>query len=133
MPKSGCQFKKNLSWICSSFQIKDQRLRFRYNLGSGEEMVSLHHVNVSDGQWHTAYVNRIGKMAIMKLDGGEGRFYNVSLGSNGGHLQIKVAKRLFYAGGDVKFPSSQAPAIVDYDFRDSKSGLHSSLFHWIRV
>ena len=83
-------------------------------------MVVLSHVNVSDGQWHTVSVERMGKAATLKLDGGEGRFYNVSLGSNGGHLQIRVAKRQFYAGGDVKFPSSQAPAIVDYDFRDSK-------------
>ena len=80
----------------------------------------LHYVNVTDGQWHTVYVQRIGKAAVMKLDGGEGRHYNRTEGTLGGHLHIKVARRSFYAGGDVKFPAHNVPAIVDYDYRDSK-------------
>ena len=83
--------------------------------------MALNQVNVSDGQWHTIFVERIGKMAVLKLDSGEGRYYNMSRGSLTAHLQILVARRQFYAGGDVKFPSSRDPAIVDYDFRDSKS------------
>jgi hypothetical protein len=43
----------------------------------------------------------------------------MSQGSLGGHLQILVARRQLYAGGDVKFPSSRDPAIVDYDYRES--------------
>ncbi len=45
-------------WImrCRLFQIKERRIRFRYNLGSGEEMVHLAHVDVTEGQWHTVKV-----------------------------------------------------------------------------
>ena len=83
-------------------------------------MVVLSAVDVSDGEWHTAFVERIGRLAILKLDGGEGRYYNYTEGSYEGHLWILVARRQFYAGGDIKFPTSDDPAIVDYDFRDSK-------------
>ena len=109
-----------MSFCHSVTQLKDRKVRFRYNLGSGENEVGLNQVNVSDGYWHTIYVERIGKMAVIKLDSGEGRYYNMSLGAIGGHLQILVARRQFYAGGDVKFPSSKDPAIVDYDYRDSE-------------
>ena len=101
-------------------QIKEQKIRFRYNLGSGEEMVFLAFVNVSDGQWHTVNVKRLGKSSTIKLDGGEGRYYNRTEGSWLGHLHINVAPHSFFAGGDVKFPAHNVPAIVDYDYRDSK-------------
>ncbi len=100
--------------------MKQGKIRFRYNLGSGEEILSLTQITVSDGQWHVVYVERIGKMSVLKIDSCEGRFYNMSQGSLGGHLQILVARRQMYAGGDVKFPSSRDPAIVDYDYRDSE-------------
>ncbi len=80
----------------------------------------LAHVNVTEGQWHTVRVQRVGKSAIMRLDGGEGRYYNRTEGTLNGHMHIKVARRQFYAGGDVKFPAHNVPAIVDYDYRDSK-------------
>ncbi len=63
---------------------------------------------------------RAGKAATMRLDGGEGRYFNRTEGTWGGHLHIKVARRQFYAGGDVKFPAHNVPAIVDYDYMDSK-------------
>ena len=97
-------------------------MRFRYNLGSGEESVSLTYANVSDGIWHTVKVNRIGKMTSMLLDGGEGRKYNETFGNVEAHQKIRIAQRQFFAGGDVKYPSLTAYAspIVDYDFFDSK-------------
>ena len=48
-------------------ELKEQKVRFRYNLGSGEEMVTLAFVNVSDGMWHTIRVERIGKEATLTV------------------------------------------------------------------
>ena len=97
-------------------------LRFRYNLGSGEESVSLTFANVSDGLWHTVKVHRVGKMTTLTLDGGEGRKYNETFGNPSSHQKIRISQRQFFAGGDVKYPSMMAYAqpIVDYDFSDSK-------------
>ena len=90
-------------------QVSGCRLRFRYNLGSGEQMVSLSHVNVSDGVWHTANVQRVGQWTELRLDGGEGRYYNETFGVSGGHLEIRISQRNMFAGGDVRFPSSNSP------------------------
>jgi len=101
-------------------QIVDQRIRFRYNLGTGEQQLMLSYVNVSDGQWHTVRVNRIGQWAVMKLDSGEGRFFNETFGVPGGHVQIRVSQRSMFAGGNVRFPSIQSEPLVDMDYADSK-------------
>ena len=81
-------------------QVRDARLNFRYNLGNAEEMVSLSHVNVSDGQWHTARVERVGRWATLTLDSGVGRYYNHTVGA--GHLEIRVSQRSLIAGGNVR-------------------------------
>ena len=46
-----------------------------YDLGSGNEMLTLPFVNVSDGRWHVVRFNRYGNQATLRLDGGEGRNY----------------------------------------------------------
>jgi Laminin G domain len=81
-------------------------------------MVALSHVNVADGVWHTAYVNRVGQWAELRLDGGEGRFFNESFGSPAGHLEIRLSQRNMFAGGDVRFPSSNSPPLVDHDYQN---------------
>ena len=50
----------------------DYRLRLRYNLGGREEKLQLSFVNVSDGQWHTAAVDRVGRWVTLTLDTGQG-------------------------------------------------------------
>ena len=100
--------------------MAEYRIQFRYNLGSGEQQVSLQHVNASDGVWHTVYVTRIDQGCVLKLDGGEGRYYNMTQGIAGGNFQILVNKRQIHAGGDVKFPSTDVPPIVTNDYRESE-------------
>ena len=60
---------------------------------------------------------------VLQVDGGEGRFYNSStlhraLPNN--HLHIRVSQRSLFAGGDVKFSSSNSIVMVDDDFKDSE-------------
>jgi len=53
----------------------NSRLQFRYDLGSGDHIIRLPDVDVSDGMRHVARVTRYGNQAILRLDSGEGRFY----------------------------------------------------------
>ena len=96
------------------------RIRFRFNLGSGERQVSLSHVNASDGQWHTIRVERTGQWVVLTVDSGEGRFYNETNGNSLDHRHIRLSQMSMFAGGDVRFPSSNSPPLVDYDYQDSK-------------
>ena len=94
----------------------DCRLRVRYNVGGGEQQLQLSYVNVSDGQWHTAAVDRVGQWMTLTLDTGEGREFNESLGDVLGHAQLRVSQRGLLAGGDVRFPSSKSAPLVSHDF-----------------
>jgi hypothetical protein len=88
--------------LLSIFQVKDTRLRFRYNLGDGEQNLALTYVNISDGYWHTAKVKRVGQWVTLTVDKGEGRQVNFTLGQPGGHVEIKVNRRSLFVGGDVR-------------------------------
>lgn len=101
-------------------ELRDHRIRFRYNLGSGEQYLTLSHVNVSDGEWHTVYIDRVGHWLTMRLDGGEGRNFNETVGQDAEHRTIRISQRSMIAGGDVRFPSSNSKALVDHDYFDSK-------------
>ena len=46
----------------------------RIDLGSDDRTLALPFVNVSDGLWHTARMQRWGNQAILQLDGGDGRY-----------------------------------------------------------
>ena len=54
-------------------QIVDSHLQMRIDLGSDDRSLSLPHVNVSDGLWHTVHMRRWGNQAVLQLDGGDGR------------------------------------------------------------
>lgn len=95
-------------------------VRFRFNLGSGEVDLRLSQVNVSDGQWHTVYIDRHGQWVTLKLDTGEGRWFNETLGMPSGHLYMKLSQHGLLAGGDARFPSSISPPLIDNDLRDSE-------------
>jgi len=58
-----------------SGQIVSSRVQFRYDLGSGDHIIRLPHVDVSDGMRHFVQVTRYGNGAVLRLDSGEGRFY----------------------------------------------------------
>jgi len=108
----------HVTWL----QVVDYRLRLRYNLGSAEQTLQLSFVNVSDGQWHTAAVDRVGQWVSLTLDTAEGREVNQSLGQVQGHsevqgrVELRVSQRGLLAGGDVHFPSSKAAPLVSHDF-----------------
>lgn len=65
-------------------------------------------------------VRRVGQWVELKLDGGEGRNFNETWGTPGGHLEIRFSQRSLFAGGDVRFPSSNSPPLVDYDLENSQ-------------
>ena len=100
----------------------EYRLRLRYNVGSGEQSLLLSFVNASDGQWHTAAVDRVGQWVSLTLDTAEGREVNQSLGQVQGHnevqghAELRVSQRGLLAGGDVDFHSSKAAPLVSHDF-----------------
>ena len=50
----------------------DYRLRLSYNVGDRKQRLQLSFVNVSNGQWHTAAVDRVGQWVTLTLDTGEG-------------------------------------------------------------
>jgi len=77
--------------------------------------------NVSDGAWHTAYVSRVGQWVELKVDGGEGRNFNESFGFSAGHREIRLSQRNVFAGGDVRFPSSNSAPLVDRDFTNGSA------------
>jgi len=101
-------------------QVVESRLQFRYNLGAGDQQIVLSYANVSDGSWHTAHVSRIGQWVELKVDGGEGRNFNESFGFTNGHREIRLSQRNVFAGGDVRFPSSNSLPLVDHDFENGK-------------
>jgi len=96
--------------------VLDYRLRLRYNVGSGEQRLQLSFVNVSDGQWHTAAVDRVGQWVTLTLDTAEGREVNESLGDVEGHVELRISQRGLLAGGDVRFPSTNSAPLVSHDF-----------------
>ena len=106
-------------------QIKDSRLRFRFNLNSEkteEKTLQLTYVPVDDGQWHTAKVSRHGSVAMLELDGGEGKKYNETFKFEGRQwMQVDRQDGVYVGGraedlGDKKFE-------VWADYHDSKFDL----------
>lgn len=100
-------------WI---LEIKDKKLRFRFNLNNLEEReLWLPFVSVSDGQWHTVKVQRYGSTASIVLDGGGGRRSNEITEYEGLHQLLLVDKQNVMAGGFAQIvgPSQY---IVDFDY-----------------
>ncbi|XP_045127513.1 neural-cadherin-like isoform X1 [Portunus trituberculatus] len=87
-------------------EIKDGRLRFRYNLNSlrtEEHDLWLSAVAVNDGIWHSVLVERHGSTSTLMLDGGEGRRYNETMAFSG-HMLMDVDKQEgVYAGGKAEY------------------------------
>uniref|UniRef100_A0A8D8PLP1 Neural-cadherin n=1 Tax=Cacopsylla melanoneura TaxID=428564 RepID=A0A8D8PLP1_9HEMI len=87
-------------------EIKDSRLRFRYNLNSlktDERDIWLNAVPINDGQWHFIKVSRYGSSGMLELDGGEGRRYNETT-SFTGHQWLAVDKQEgVFAGGKAEY------------------------------
>ena len=100
-------------WV---LEVKDKKLRFRYNLNNLEEReLWLPFVFVSDGQWHTVKVQRFGSTASIALDGGGGRRFNEITDYEGLPQLLVVDIQNVMAGGFAQIvgPSQY---IVDFDF-----------------
>ncbi|CAH1131679.1 unnamed protein product [Ceutorhynchus assimilis] len=88
-------------------EIKNSRLRFRYNLNSlkkDEKDIWINTVTVNDGQWHFAKVSRYGSEASLELDSGEGQRYNETLNNFSGHQWLLIDKQEgVYGGGKAEY------------------------------
>ena len=112
-------------------EIRDKKIRFRFNLNNvrtEERQVTLPHVTVSDGQWHTVQVLRYGSTASISLDGGGGRRYNEINDYAGLHQLMTVEKQNVIAGGDVQYVAP-GQTLVDNDLHDGQYCRPLYLFH----
>ena len=111
--------------ICyiSLLQIENKKLQLRYNLGSdlgsGSKILQLSHVNVSDGVWHTLYVERYGREVSLSMDSREGLYYVEALTTTSTHLHYTPSQRQLYGGADVKVTVLEE-YVLDDDFSDSE-------------
>ncbi|GFN86028.1 neural-cadherin [Plakobranchus ocellatus] len=73
-------------------QLHEGKVRLSYNLGGGEKTLDLTHAQANNGQWHTLLMERFGREFHLKLDGGEGRNYNFTLGSQERYKSLSRVK-----------------------------------------
>ena len=92
--------KCDILYIC---QIVNNYLQFRYDLGSGDNIVSLPYVPVNDGVLHTVRVSRHGNQVILRLDSGEGRYYAEQLPSDSHRLLTLSSSASVHVAGDVTY------------------------------
>ncbi|XP_066976565.1 neural-cadherin-like isoform X1 [Macrobrachium rosenbergii] len=87
-------------------EIQDSHLQFRYNLDSvslTEEVLCLSSIFVNNGEWHDVKILRYGSVAIIALDGGEGRKYNET-SKFFGHMFMDIDKQEgVFAGGQAEY------------------------------
>lgn len=101
-------------------EIVESRLRFLYDLGSGDRILTLPYVDVADGLWHTVNIERYGTNGVLRLDRGEGKYY-AELDFADQHRWISLSGMEVFAAADVRYnPFSHTPYIND-DLLSSES------------
>lgn len=100
------------------FQIVDGILTLTYNMGNGIRNLELSRRFVSNGQWHTAQVERNGREFVLKMDNMEGANYNFTYGFPDDKQELHMHNMMF-AGAIVSF-SNSLPVLAS-DLEDSKS------------
>ena len=93
-----------------------------YNLGDGETRLPISDVTVSNGQYHQVTLERYGKQMILKLDGGEGRYYTETLGPTIGLKDFNTRQDQMYSGASVTYASGSA-GYSNNDLKDCKSSI----------
>lgn len=85
--------------------IYESRACIFYDLGNfnGERRLCLEDAEASDGQWHVLKVERFGQEFVLTMDGGEGRFYNDTLGHKMGINLFNPVRKFLVAGAEVIF------------------------------
>ena len=79
-------------------EVFDNRVQFRYNIGGGENVVSIASVPVNDGKWHFVKAERYGKEASLILDDGEGLKMNYTFGLPNGVKEMDVDRDSIFLG-----------------------------------
>ena len=92
-----------------------------YYLGGsvGESSLTLAKAPASNGQWHTVFLKRIGSWFQLKMDGGEGRYYNESWGPASSHQLISIKMYQVTAGAHVAY-NNRNPIENGQDLNKSK-------------
>lgn len=98
--------------------MNNGKLQLNYKLDNSYEL-HLSTVNASDGQWHKVTLERYGKEFILKLDGGEGRYYTDSQGPVNGAITFTPMNSQTSVGAEVAF-SGGSVGYVGQDMTDSK-------------
>ncbi|XP_064640913.1 neural-cadherin-like isoform X2 [Lineus longissimus] len=80
-------------------RIRDYKLVFQYNFGINNRELSLPFVKASDGEWHSAHVQRFGRIVTLKMDIGEGKFYASTPGIPTDH-QLTLLEGTVLGGAD---------------------------------
>ncbi len=86
------------------FQVVDSHVEMRIDLGSDDRILSLPHVNVSDGLWHTVQMKRFGNQAMLSLDGGSDSKHYIESDPEDGHRLMYLDVEHVYGGADVNYP-----------------------------
>ncbi|CAH1779064.1 unnamed protein product [Owenia fusiformis] len=78
--------------------IVDKKLRFTHRLGPENRELWLKDVDASDGAWHSVSVNRAGKILSLQMDGGDGPYYNETLGMENDTRTFEIKLKGLYGG-----------------------------------
>jgi len=82
-------------------EIYNNRLQFRYDIGGGENSISISNVPINDGKWHFAKADRYGKEASLIVDDGEGLKMNYTFGLPNGAKEMDVDRDSIFLGAKV--------------------------------
>lgn len=105
------------------FQIINGHVAVIYNLkdydnSMMENVISLSAAPAANGQWHSLSMKRIGRWFQLKMDSGEGRYYNETWGSLQDSQFFNLKRDQIVSGSLVKFrPNAN---FHSKDLRDSK-------------
>ncbi|XP_052798657.1 putative neural-cadherin 2 [Mya arenaria] len=80
-------------------------LQLVYNMGDGEVALILSEIRVDNGQYHLVTLERHGSTFILKLDGGEWRYYTETSGRDSGLRDFSIRQDRIVAGASVSYAS----------------------------
>ncbi|KAK3086712.1 hypothetical protein FSP39_022355 [Pinctada imbricata] len=94
-----------------TLQIVNNHVELTYNLRDDTSSLFDHSLSLSsapanNGQWHTVHVHRIGRWFQLKMDSGEGRYFNETFGSNKDSQFFYMKRDQIVAGARVSFDPS---------------------------
>ena len=85
-------------------------------------------MNASDGLWHVVTISRYGNQVILKMDQGEGKYYNESLPSEEHQLMNIHDTQETYGGAEVYYKKYVQEPIVTEVLISSEHTFTSTLY-----